>query len=580
MNKFTRRRYALLVFLAYAFAGTGISQTLQYLTPFEFSVGNAHAIQVAGKIKDRYIVYYDRPFSSPEMIYFNQQGVQQGNLHLDFIKPGLATSVNMICVAGYMNLVVQEVRNNKHYTMVARVNEKAELTDGPRYIDSTRYDLYGNAAHYNILCSPDKKLTLLYRIISGFSSYQVLFNGILLNEDALIQSSTSFYIPINAELEQTGTVFLNNEGRLFLLAYDKATNYRVGTNLRVYESLCNNLAPRITEVYLKENKPTDLMMDWYDAKKQLVLGGLYYNFYNKRIEGSMTIFLEPRYPEVDTVVYQPLEKEFRKKLKTRIYNASTTDIVNSLQTRYFDVAENGSVTLLADVFTNFAGFDRLSSGAQNSWASSGSGNRRNQIANNPQSLQDLQRDLMSFRNPAGVNNGNSRINSDRATTGTARGRSLNSQANAAANNTLLQNQALMEAYQTSTSIDAGDMLTRNKTLDYKTVFFSIDSLRHNTWKDWVRSLYIPDTEFSNVIIFPHENSLSLLNYEINSRNYPYLVSQHFQPFEKVSGKPIGKAGTPMLFHKRNAVLVDPNNLLTIYHDPGQNKTGLALITWN
>lgn len=580
MNKFIRRRYALLFFLAYAFAGTSISQTVQYLTPFEFSVGNAHAIQVAGKINDRYIVYYDRPFSSPEIIYFDQQGVQQGNLRLDFIKPGLATSVNMICLAAHINLVVQEVRNNKHYTMVARINGKAELTDGPRYIDSARYDLYGNAAHYSVLSSPDKKLTLLYRIISGFSSYQVLFNGILLNEDAVMQGSTSFYIPINAELEQTGTVFLNNEGKLFLLAYDKATNYRVGTNIRVYESRCNNLAPLVTEIYLKENKPSDLMMDWYDAKKQLVLGGLYYNFYNKRIEGAMTIFLEPGYPLTDTVVYQPLEKEFRKKLKTRIYNASTNDIINSLQTRYFDVAENGSVTLLTDVFTNFAAFGRLSPGTQNPWALSGSVNRRNQIANNPQSLQDLQRDLMSFRNPAGVNNGNTRINPDRSTTGTGRGRSQNSQANAAPNTTLLQNQALMEAYQTSTSIDAGDMLTRNKTLDYKSVFFCIDSLRRSTWKDWVRSLYIPDTEFSNVIIFPHENSISLLNYEINSRNYPYLVSQNFQPFEKVSGRPIGKAGTPMLFHKRNAVLIDKNNLLTIYHDTEQNKTGLALVTWN
>jgi hypothetical protein len=578
MNKFIRRRYALLFFLAYAFAGNGISQTLQYLTPFEFSIGNTHAIQVAGKINDRYIVYYDRPFSSPEIIYFNQQGIQEGNLNLHFIKPGLATSVNMICLDDHMNLVVQEVRNNKHYTMVARINEKAELTDGPHYIDSARYDLYGNAAHYTILSSPDKKFTLLYRIISGFSSYQVLFNGILLNEDALMQSSTSFYIPINAELEQTGTVFLNNEGKLFLLAYDKATNYRVGTNLRVYESLCNNLAPRVTEIYLKENKPTDLMMDWYDAKKQLVLGGLYYNFYNKRIEGAMTIFLEPGYSRPDTVVYQPLEKEFRKKLKTKIYNASTTDIINSLQTRYFDVAENGSVTLLTDMFTNFAAFGRLLPGAQNPWASSASINRRNQIVNNPQSLQDLQRDLMSFRNPAGVNSGNGRINPDRSTTGTGRGRSLNSPASTATNT--LQNQALLEAYQASTSIDAGDVLSRNKTLDYKSVFFCIDSLRHSTWKDWVRSLYIPDTEFSNVIIFPHENSLSLLNYEVNSRNYPYLISQHFQPFEKVSGKPIGKAGTPMLFHKKNAVLIDKNNLLTIYYDSEQNKTGLALVTWN
>ena len=246
MNKLTTIR-ASVVFLLIALklSLTVQSQTVSYLPPFERPAGNNNSFQLAGKIDSNYLLYSSRPFNYPEMYYFNSKGELIDIRVLDFIKPGFATHVNMVSFPEYVNMFVQEIRNNMHYTFVVTIKPDGSLTEAPRYIDSTRYDLYGNYAYYSLLSSPDKKRSLLYRVIRGFSSFQVLFNGILLDEKNAIVGSTNFYIPLNPDQEQTGNLFINNEGTLFLPVYDRANNYRVGTNLRIYQSAFTKGPPKI-----------------------------------------------------------------------------------------------------------------------------------------------------------------------------------------------------------------------------------------------------------------------------------------------------------------------------------------------
>ncbi len=581
MNKFTTIRTSV-VFLLIAFnINLSVqSQSVYYLPPFEMPAGNNNSFQLAGKIDTNYLLYYSRPFNSPEMYYFNPKGELIDIRIMDFIKPGIATHVNMVSLPEYVNMFVQEIRNEKHYTFVVTIKPDGSLTENPRYIDSTRFDLYGNSAFYSVLSSPDKKRTLLYRVIRGFSSYQVLFNGILLDEKSTIVGSTSFYIPLNPDMEQVANPFINNEGTLFLPVYDKANNYRVGTNLRLYQSVFKNTPPKITEIYLKENKPTELAMAWNERKNQLVLAGLYYNFYDKRIDGAITIYMEPGLNKTDTIIYIPLERNFKKELKSRIYNISTTDAINSMQTRYLNIDESGTVTLLTDMFTNSSFGRKLGLDGINWETPTETAYRQSLATNNANSTQN-NRSSSSLNNASSSNSTTRGLPADRSIIGLGRNRNLMNQANTPNTQGFLQteNAKLNQPYQYNNFANAGDIMVMNKTLDYKSVIFTIDSSQTSTWKNWARCLYVPGTPFSNVIIMPQNKSVGLLSYEVNNKNIPYLLCQLFQSADKKINQQVGKAGMPMLFYKKNAVIIDNNSSLTLYSDPEQNKLGLAIVKW-
>jgi len=123
-----------------------------------------------------------------------------------------------------------------------------------------------------------------------------------------------------------------------------------------------------------------------------------------------------------------------------------------------------------------------------------------------------------------------------------------------------------------------DILAFTKTLDYKSVIFSVDSSKNYKWKNCTNNLYVPGTPFTNVFIMPIRNTLGVLSYEVSGKNSPYLMSQVFEP-TKVISQTVVKPGNPMLFFRKNAVMVDTNACLTIYSETETNRMGLALIRW-
>ncbi len=564
-----------------------MAQSVQYFPPFDMPVSVSQILQLAGKVENNYLLYHYQPGAIPELMLFNEQGQIAGIRSLNFIRPGFASRVNMVTLPDRLNLIVQEIRENKHYVFVAGLNKDGKLWEPIHYIDSTRIDLYGAAVFYNVISSADKKYSLLYRIIQGFSSFQILFNGILLNEKNEILGSAGFYIPFNTELESTDIPLLNNQGIVFLPVFDKATNFRLGTSLRIFQTAFQNKPPVVTEIYLKENKPCELLLDWYAAKNQLVIGGLYYNFYSKNIEGFIAGFITPGTSNADTIIYFSLDKSFKKGLKNRIYGLSTNEAVNTLQSRYFKVDAKGGVILLADMFTNSSYYSNsLFTGFPNSGTTSDGylpqNTRPNSMRNQPGTLnnQQLERDIAAGRNTTTIPSNRSNF-SDRAS-GTNQGRNRTSLPPNPPTEYFInsQNSRLNNPFNfTPSTSAAGDVLARNKSLDYKSVFFSIDASHTKKWKNWTRSLFVPGTLYSNVIILSDENSIGLLNYEINNRNKPYLVSQKFENEEKIIKQVVDNAGNPILFYKKNAVHLGNSSLLTLYADEEQNKVGLAIIKW-
>jgi hypothetical protein len=108
--------------------------------------------------------------------------------------------------------------------------------------------------------------------------------------------------------------------------------------------------------------------------------------------------MEPSLNKTDTIIYIPLERNFKKELKSRIYNISTTDAINSMQTRYLNIDESGTVTLLTDMFTN-SSFGRKLGGIDGlNWETPTETAYRQSLAtNNANSTQNN-------RNPSSLNN--------------------------------------------------------------------------------------------------------------------------------------------------------------------------------
>ena len=580
MNKFIFRRTAVLLSIFFIVVRYHASaQTVQYLPPFDFLFGSESYYQLAGKVENNFLLYYNEPASLPSILSFSEDGSLINTAKLDFINPGKTSTVAMVSFPDRLNLVMQEFRNDKLYTIVASLSSMGKLLNTPKIIDSAAIDLYGSAAFSKVISSPNKKYSLLYRIVSGFSSSQILFTGILLSEEGLVKGSTSFYIPFNEELEQPGTVFINNNGTVFLPVFDKYSNYRVGTTLRIYQTGMTSKAPQLTELYLKENKPTELLLDWYEHKKQLVLSGLYHNFYSKRIEGAMAIYLSENKAIPDTVVYIPMEKGFKKELKDHIYNTTMKDAINGLQVRYCKINEDGGLMLLTNMFTN--------SGLNQKWASPNlpmetpaptafrQSRRQSSNSQNPQSSLNSYRTISAGSQPRFNNQ-------DRSATGTNRTRSAQDIVNQQQlNQSQLQNSTdrLSQPIPLPNTMETKDLVSMNKTLDYKSVVFTIDSSKTVTSKTWIHNLFIPGTPFSNIIIIPVSNTIGLLNYELNNKNKPYLISHIFQTNDKPRTVPIGNAGIPMLFHKKNAVLINDHELLTLYSNENETKIGLAIVRW-
>lgn len=577
MNKYTIYKYLLILSVFTLSVFTGSSQKVTYFPSFDLNSANEVGLQLIGQLEGAYVIYRNQPEENAELLFCNEKGEIVKRQAIPFIQKGVTTHVNIIATPTQINFVFQDALNNKEYLQSAVLNAKGEITEPVRCLDSTRLDLFGPKAIYHITSSEDKKNILCYRIIRGFSDDQAYFNAILIDERGQLAGSTLFYIPFNPEMETTGTPYLINRGEFFLAVHDKATNFKLGSKLRLYHSALKNNTPAITEIYFKENKPIEFMMDWWEEKNMLAVGGLYYNFYSKSIEGAYSAFITPGIQKADSLLFNRMDKKFKKGLRSRIYDMSLDDAINSLQTRYFKVLPGGKSILLSDMFNNFT-FSR--SMLNNNLSTSSFRNRPSGYTS-----------TVVTQSPSGANLPTTTttvrtINPDRASTGTG---NRNRQAQPStppppiptgfpekvptATNALLFPAPV-------TSKDAGDVMTLNKMMDYKSVYFLNDIDVSKNAVAWSRNLYVPGTPFTDVLILPADSGqIKLLNYEVSKKNVPYLNITHFRG-ATTNSMQVSTAGQPLLFYKKNIVWWGKNRILTLYEDSDTGKIGVAEVKWD
>lgn len=585
MNKYTICLNLLLISVFTLSTSASFSQQVSYFPSFSLNTANEAGLQLLGQIGTNYVIYRNHPEDKTELLFCNDKGEIIKRKSIPFVIQGLTTHVNIIATTNQIQFIFQDASNNKEYLKTCVLNADGEIISEVRCLDSTRLDLFGPKAIYHITSSEDKKKTLCYRIVRGFSDEQAYFNALLIDEKGSLSGSTLFYIPFNAEMETLGTPYLTNRGEFFLAVHDKASNFKLGSKLRLYQSSLQNNTPSITEIYFKENKPVEFMMDWWEEKQVLALGGLYYNFYSKSVGGAYSAYIKPGAQKLDSLFFNSMDKKFRKSLRNRIYDLSLDDVINSLQSRYFKVLPDGKTILLSDMFNNFT-FSR--SMMNNNPAASSFRNRPQGYTNTVQTVSPSGANLPT--NTTTVRS----INPDRASTGvvsgianTTGGRNRQQQPNTTLPGPIpsgltekVPNANPLLIPSAVTAKDAGDVLILNRQMDYKSVFFFNDPDYTKNALTWARSLYVPGTPFTDVLILPADSGqIKLLNYEIGKKNMPYLNSTHFRE-NTISNSPAATPGQPLLFYKKNIVWWGKNRLLTLYEETETGRIGIAEVKWD
>lgn len=567
------------------------SQQIRYFPPFDKPVGQATQLQVVGKVGDHYLIYYANPEEAPELLVYDSVSQASFSTPLSFIDPTTTKLVNLLPAGNHLCLIIQEIKNGKHYSRSMLLDKDGQPLKDAFLIDSSRVDVFGSSVFYNILVSPDKQKVALYRIVRGFSSSQIFFTGVLLSNKGERIGNNSFYITINEELETTEPPFMNNDGVFFIAVHDKAGNYKLGSSLRLFQSNFLNQPPRIAEYYFKENKPVDLMMNWQEGKNRLVMGGTYANFYTKNLEGSFTLFWDKDLKKPDTVMYAAMDKRFKKDLKNKVYSIPMNEAINQLQLRYFKVTADGTTTLLMDMFNNFS-FFKNTIYANMPTAS----NRQSNVANNGGNPTSALNAGNSYSNQT-INNSTTRtLYNDRASSAIAgqRGRNLQLPSTDMQQppqppslNQMNRNTPQPPAADATTAYaapistrDAGDVLMRYKTLDYKSVVFFRNGATGQVSRNWIHNLYVPGTPFASVGVLPFANSqIGLINYEVNAKNMPFLKLNRIGPDGKWQSEIPDKPGKPLLFYRKNMIYCGEQLMLTLYNDPESGTTGIAEISW-
>jgi hypothetical protein len=545
-----------------------------------------------GRMDQKYLFLYSDEDQPTKLVICDANGQKLKERTYDFFNGQSTVAVNLIPGKDSWSLIVQSVVENMHYTETVKLNSDGDIIGELKKIDSARYDKLKSAAIYSMTSSRNGEYFLLYRVLSGFSKGKILLNYLLLDKTGNALGTKSFFVPFDEQFETLNNIFLAPNGNVYFALHDKAENYRMGSNLRLYKSEINSEQPTLTEIYLKENKPLELAFDSDPENKYIALGALYSNFYSKEIEGVFTAIFNTSTSNLDTVVYLPMEKDFKKDLKKGVSGIKVEELVNRMHLKYFRVNPDGSISVLTellserDYFNNKAGANSFGAQRQRS-----GGSQSNVNAMPSQAFDQMRYDIASTTLPmtrsgrvsssqlsqsdlgASPSGNNNVFYQQRpANMGDWNKQMLRSQTEdvTSANWQSAYDSYFQQIYATS---------IKNNSLVQKTIVFSIDKDRKLLWKTWVPSLYIPETPFTNVTALPFNNNVTLINYELTQNQKIFLQQQTFSADGKPSPKALGTTKQPLLFHGGNMLRLSENEILTLYFDPVRYKLGLASIRW-
>jgi hypothetical protein len=417
---------------------------------------------------------------------------------------------------------------------------------------------------WDFISSPSGDFFMLFSVTSLLND-SVNINTIILSKNYEVLDGKRFSFSLDRQFDMLGLPFIDDDGNIYNLIYDRPLNYRLGSNLRILKYSTSKGSLTKKEVYFKEKKPADIRLSYSAKTKMLSLHSLYYDFYSKDINGVVAGSFNEKLEPVTPLSYYVFDKDFKKKLNTYKSGINSNDLMNYLRINSTSTGEDGSSYVNLTLET-----DRLPS-------NSGGLNNASNSTTTPGMNDDpvmgiLQRENLIRRNMAA--------------TGPVRGRRFSagsgpsmSYAEAYTNAMFDRPDLFFMPSDTSLTSRKRDDLLKKKIYD-RQLLFGFDKKAVVKWHYWFEtedqsllkknSLYATETDSSFVSVY----------YRNNSKDKPELG---FTKINKLDGavldKPLTIPNHISLLTTNTVYELAHNKIVLLYYDNRTGKTGLAKIEW-
>lgn len=554
----------LLCILLTTLSVGGNAQQVIYHEVSSFQAAPDSRVQLIGETANKQIAFHYRPGKLAELIYFDKQGIIKQQVSLPFIDHSWVTQVQAGFNEQSITFILQGKKENRHYVQSASTDHEGNLRTALTVLDSTDYKTFGLNAYYKIVSSASRQFTTLYRFVTGFSKDLAWFNAVLLDAQLQKAGVVNGYIPIDFEFESIGPVFLNEKGQFFFTVSDKALNYRLGSEVKLYQTRFDSLSLAPVRIYLKEKKPVELLMTWNDQTDRLVMGSVYYDFYEKHVNGALYLFYDPVRGRCDTIVYTAFDKSLTKDLKKKIHGIPLKDALNNMHSRHLYYTKSGSLVLVSDMYNNstFSGPPNRLNRPQKATTAYPAG-QANGISSNIQENR-LSPPISTKRNSPAPDN--TLISYD-------------PYRNLAKSQEALKQQGESDRPAELSAVQIASLLTANKEMDFKTVVMGIDPSLKPARPSWVRSLFMPQTPFTTAVLLTGDSAVSVFSYELSPARHAYLYRQTMSLYGKSVQQQIMTERKPMLYFGRDILTQHGRTLYTLWRDPLTGNLGLAELNW-
>ncbi len=548
----------LLIFIQIICCAPCIAQPIKFFEPFP-KADSSQNYNLIGIVGASYLTLTTHTNKQPQLIFTDTLSKKSFTKTLDFISRENTLRFSAIPAKEKLLIIMHSIEGNKAYVNLASVDDRGNLIEPIKNLDSARTDLLGDAAFLNIASTEANQYFLLYRIAAGLKEDNMLVNYLLITPQGDKIATKSFYIPINNNLQQFTGFFIEPDGSVLLGVYDNDNNYRLGSNINIYKTTLVEENPTLTTVYLKEKKPVNLFFARNPNSGRIILTALYRDFYSKNIEGALAVFTNND-NSIDTIVYKKFHPDFKKAITNGLPGMKPQDLLNHMELKQLVIHADHQVSFVADLL---APKKSVPGGRTEKF-------RYIETERPSQVFNDI-RYVAANTNIPKVSTGDKEA--DRITNQEIEQRNITNAEEMG--NMMVSGQMPGRSYEAAAYRPSEKKLNA-EAMVYKTIVLNAGQTSSTLTGTITQHLFLPGTPLSVIVPLLSPSKVSLYSYELNKEKKPELTIQSIKFADNKVERSVFPGTQNFVFFQNNAMEVN-GKLITLYTN-GKGEIGVAEIT--
>lgn len=321
-----------------------IGFTQQITISEEISIRNDKQYELLGKLKDRFLVFRDKPNEYLIQAYdMNMRLSWDKEIELEGKRVQL---VGLVSFEDHFYVFYTHKKNNNYYMKMHQYNAGATLVDS-----TTMWD-YGSSPYGpkpQIMFSQDKKKVLIHEFQRQSELRTIAYD--IENRKALWDMDFS-PSDFNVYRDIYQWVFNDKGEGFFIIGLDNRKARKEIHAYRIYQCAQGNIAPQTMTIPMKGQLTYDVKFAYDNLNDRLLGGGLYSEKNRGKANGSFYLKINPKTPESEQLVYIPFEQDFM----TQVMEAKENQVlkgVDNVTVKDIVLRKDGGILLVAELTKEF-----------------------------------------------------------------------------------------------------------------------------------------------------------------------------------------------------------------------------------